>query len=55
MILEMEVSFHKKANGKREYSSIIVRIYLLLVADGKGSLKSTLSLSIGQVALSVYL
>jgi hypothetical protein len=41
---------HGKAKGKREYSSIIVRMYVFFVADGRGPLKSMLRRSIGCVA-----
>ena len=39
------------ANGNLEYSSTTVSKYILRVADGRGPLKSILSLSIGCVTL----
>ena len=42
---------HGKGNRNREYSSTMVSIYILCVEEGSDPLKSTLSLSIGCVAL----
>ena len=45
------ILLHGYAKGKREYSSTIVKIYLSLVAVGKGPLKSMFNRSKGRVAL----
>lgn len=45
-----DISGQAKANGKREYSSIIVNRNRLREEDGRGPLKSMLSLSKGMVA-----
>ena len=50
-----EVSGHGITNGKREYSSMIIRKYLFHEEEGKGPLKSILILSIGQVDLIRWL
>ena len=45
------MSGQAKANGNREYSSTMVRRYLLEVTEGSGPWKSILSLLKGAVAL----
>ena len=44
-------SRHGNANGKRENSSTTVRMYLFVVEEGNGPLKSMFNLSNGWVAL----
>jgi len=50
MTVWVSILLQGKAKGNREYSSIIVKKYLFLLADGKGPLNSILNRSIGWVA-----